>query len=117
MLSGADLDFPDSCWDLLIPQANISLNLLQSARMKLKLSVYAMIYGNFDFDLISLAPPGYKIAIHDRANERKIWDEHARKGYYDGPAMQHYRKYQCYLLATKSTRVSNTVEFFLQNYS
>ena len=31
MLSGTNPDFPDNCWDILIPQANISLNLLRSS--------------------------------------------------------------------------------------
>ena len=31
-LSGADLSFPQDCWDLFIPQLNITLNLLRSSR-------------------------------------------------------------------------------------
>jgi len=39
-LAGVDLQFPLSKWDLLIPQTNITLNLLQNARDNPKLSVY-----------------------------------------------------------------------------
>ena len=49
MLSGTDPDFPTNCWDLLIPQANIKLNFLRSARVQPQLSAYAMIHGNFDY--------------------------------------------------------------------
>jgi hypothetical protein len=34
MLSGADPSFPTNCWDLLIPQANITLNLLRQSTMQ-----------------------------------------------------------------------------------
>ena len=37
-LNGADPEFPDNCWDLLIPQVNLTLNLLQSAHMQPQLS-------------------------------------------------------------------------------
>mmetsp|Transcript_27774 Transcript_27774/g.57545 ORF Transcript_27774/g.57545 Transcript_27774/m.57545 type:complete len:567 (-) Transcript_27774:1911-3611(-) len=112
MLSGADPEFPTNCWDLLIPQANISLNLLRASRIQPKLSAYALVHGSFDYNQIPLAPPGCKIAIHDRAGERRTWAEHASRGFYIGPALEHYRNYQCYLPQTKATRVSNTVEFF-----
>ena len=84
MLSGTDPEFPDNCWDLLISQANISLNLLRSSQVQPRLSACAMIHGNFNYNATPLAPPGCKIAIHDRAGERKSWTEHASKGYYIG---------------------------------
>ena len=71
-----------------------------------------MIHGNFDYNSTPLGPPGCKIAIHDRVGNRKTWAEHASRGFYVGPAKEHYRNYTCYLPKTKSTRVSNTVEFF-----
>ena len=70
-----------------------------------------MIHGNFDYNQTPLGPPGCKIAIHDRAGERRTWAEHASRGWYIGPALDLYRNYRCYLPKTKSTRVSNTVEF------
>ena len=50
MLSGADPEFPVDCWDLLIPHADISLNLLRSSRVQSQLSAYALIHGNFDYN-------------------------------------------------------------------
>ena len=79
MLSGTDPDFPTNCWDLLIPKANISLNLLRASRIQPKLSAYALIHGAFDYNRTPLGPPGCKIAIHDRAGERRTWAEHASR--------------------------------------
>ena len=41
-------DFPMKLWDRLIPQAEITLNLLRGSRMNPKLSAYAQIHGPFD---------------------------------------------------------------------
>ena len=71
-----------------------------------------MIHGDFDYNQTPLPPPGCKITIDDRAGERRTWAEHVSRVFYAGPAMEHYRNCHCYLLNTKSTRVSNTVEFF-----
>ena len=42
----ADPDFPLAQWDLLLPQINITLNSLQSARSNPKLSAYSYLFGN-----------------------------------------------------------------------
>ena len=56
-----DPNFPMHLWDRLLPQANITLNLLQGSRFNPKLSAYAQINGVFDFNQTLLAPPrGYK---------------------------------------------------------
>ena len=48
-------------WDLLVPQADITLNLLRSSRRQPNLSAYACLNGNFDFNQSPLAPPGTHI--------------------------------------------------------
>eukprot|EP00532_Pseudo-nitzschia_australis_P014697 CAMPEP_0168284554 /NCGR_PEP_ID=MMETSP0141_2-20121125/23578_1 /TAXON_ID=44445 /ORGANISM="Pseudo-nitzschia australis, Strain 10249 10 AB" /LENGTH=143 /DNA_ID=CAMNT_0008228585 /DNA_START=853 /DNA_END=1284 /DNA_ORIENTATION=- len=57
-------------WDLLMPQINITLNLLRASRVNPKLSAYTQVHGPFDFNKTPLAPLGCKIVIHDRAEER-----------------------------------------------
>ena len=47
-LHGTDPEFPANCWDLLMPQINITLNLLQMSRYHPKLSAYHQIHGAFD---------------------------------------------------------------------
>jgi hypothetical protein len=89
MLSGTDPSYPTNCWDLLIPQANITLNLLRESCIQPQLSAYAQIYGQFDYNKTPLAPAGCKILIHDRANERPSWANHGTDGFYIGPALQH----------------------------
>ena len=112
ILSGTDPDFPKNRWDLLLPQTVITLNLARPSRINPKLSAYAQLYGTFDFSKTPLAPAGCKIIIHDRTEERKTWAEHGSRGFYIGPALHHYRNYECYMPVTRDTRISNTVDFF-----
>lgn len=65
-----DPAFPMAEWDRLLPQAVISLNLLQNARVNPKLSSYAYLFGNFDINKTPLAPPGTKVALHHKPDQR-----------------------------------------------
>ena len=40
-------DFPVNLWDKLLPQAELTLNLLRPSRIQLHLSAYAQLYGPF----------------------------------------------------------------------
>ena len=67
-LASVHPDFPMNEWDRLISQANITLNILRASRTHPHLSVYASLFGNFDFNRTPLAPPGTKIVIHLKPN-------------------------------------------------
>ena len=58
-----------------------------------------------------MAPPGCKVVVHERPQERGTWADHGVTGFYIGPAMHHFRSYYCYIPKTRGERVSNTVEF------
>jgi hypothetical protein len=72
-------NFPLNQWDHLIPQANITLNLLRPSRINPQLSAYAQVYGAFDYNKTPLAPPGIKILSHVLPDNRKSWAPHMLK--------------------------------------
>jgi hypothetical protein len=115
ILSGVHPDFPDNCWDLLIPHTNLTLNIHRQSKLQPKLSAHTLIHGNFNFDKTPLAPPGCQVIIHDRTGHRLTWANRGTLGYYIGPALKHYRNYTCYDSITKANRVSDTIEFFPHN--
>ena len=59
-LATIDPDFPMREWDRLLTQAELTLNLLRSARVNLKCSVYAYLLRQFDYNKKPLVPPGTK---------------------------------------------------------
>jgi hypothetical protein len=64
-LCSTDKDFPLHLWDKLVPQAELTLNLLRGSRINPRLSAWAQTHGNFDFNRTPLAPPGLWILAYD----------------------------------------------------
>ena len=67
-LATCDPDFPLQEWDRLIEQVNITLNLLQSSCSNPKLSAWAFLVGEFNFNKAPLAPPGTRVIAHIDSN-------------------------------------------------
>jgi hypothetical protein len=76
IFSSCDPNFPMHLWCRLIPQANITLNLLRGSRVNPKLSAYAQVHGPFDFNRTPLAPPVTFVLGHDKPDKQKNWDTH-----------------------------------------
>jgi hypothetical protein len=111
-LATCDPDFPVSEWDRLLFQAELTLNLLRSSRVNPKLSSYAYLFGNFDFNKTPLAPPGTRVAVHLKPDQRASWAYHTEEGWYIGPSMEHYHCVKCYIPTTSRERNVDTLQFF-----
>ena len=111
-LASLDPDFPVAEWDRLLDQAFLSLNLLRTATANRRLSAYAYLFGQFDFNATPLAPPGTKVLIHSKPANRASWDPNGKEGWYIGPAPKHYRCMKCFLPSTRSEVISDTLSFF-----
>ena len=114
MLCGCDPSFPLHLWCRMLPQAEITLNLLRTSRINPNLSAYAQIHGQFDYNRTPIAPPGTRVIVHENAAQRGTYGPRGTDGWYLGPAMDHYRCYRCYISATGGERTPETVEFFPQ---
>ena len=112
VLATADPEFPVSEWDRLLPQAELTLNLLRNSRVNPRLSSYAYLFGPFDFNTTPLAPAGTKVLVHEKPSQRASWAYHGVEGWYIGPSLHHYRCLKCYLPSTGGTRDADTVQFF-----
>ena len=111
-LASTDPDFPIQEWDRLLEQADLTLNLLRAARCNPKLSAWAYLFGEFDFNATPLAPPGMKIISHAKPAKRASWDFNGEEGWYTGPSLSHYRCIKGYFPKTKAARDTDTVTFF-----
>jgi hypothetical protein len=79
-LATCDPNFPVSKWDRLFFQVGLTLNLLRSSRVNPKLSAYAYLHGNFDFNKTPLAPLGTKVLVHLKPDQRPSWAYHGTEG-------------------------------------
>jgi hypothetical protein len=80
-LSSVDPDFPLHLWDRLLPQVEITLNLLRTSRLHPQLSVAAHFNGLVDYNKTDFAPPGCKIIAHEKPGKRRTWAPHGQHGY------------------------------------
>jgi hypothetical protein len=110
-LCSTDTSFPMHLWDILLPQAVITLNILRTSRINPKLSAATHIYGQYNFNRAPMAPPGTGIVAHETPNRRLTWAPHGQDGWYIGPALEHYRCYTVYVTKTRGERVVETVDF------
>ena len=111
-LSSTDTKYPLHLWDQLIPQANITLNLLRRSRINPQLSAYAHLYGAFDFNKTPMAPPGTRVLVHEKPAVRQSWDPRAIDAWYLGPALKHYRCYRVWVWETQHERIADTLAWF-----
>ena len=108
-------DFPIAEWDRLIDQANLTLNLLRTSRTNPKLSAYAYIFGQFDFNAHPLTPPGTKAIVHKKTGNRGSFAYHGVDGWTIGPSMDHYQCIKCYIPSTGATVDTDTLELLGHN--
>ena len=80
VLSSTHKEFPLHIWCRLLPQASLTLNLLRQSCMDPKLSGYAKLYGEFNYDAMPLAPPGTQVIIDEKLTVRGTWSSHGVKG-------------------------------------
>ena len=111
IFAGTDPDFQMQLWDRLLPQAKITLNLLQQANANPKLLAYAYLNGPFDYNKMPLAPMGSKVQIHEKTDNRGTWAYHSVDGWYLYTSSEHYRTHNCHVKATRSEQLSDTVQF------
>jgi hypothetical protein len=101
-LSLVDPAFPLYLWDRLLPQAEITLNLMRTSRLHPQLSAVAHFHGLVDCNKTAFDPPGCKIIAHEKPGKQRTWAPHGQHGYSLGPAMHHYRYQNVYISATAS---------------
>jgi hypothetical protein len=68
-LSSVYPSFPLHLWDILLPQAEITLNILRTSRLHPQLSAAAHFRGLVDYNKTAFAPPGCKIISHEKPSD------------------------------------------------
>ena len=111
ILAGTAEDFPLQLWDKLLPQAEITVNLLRQSNSTPTISAYAHMNGPFDYNKMPLAPLGCNVQVHEKADNRGTWAFHSVDGWYVQTSPEHYRTHKCHIKSTRSDRLSDTVQF------
>jgi len=110
-LTGVADDFPKNLWDLLLPQAEMTLNTLRQSALNPKISAWEFYNGPFDYNATPMGPLGCRVLIHKNPDVRKSWDYRGAEGWSIGTSLDHYRCQRVVDRATKAVQVADTVEF------
>jgi hypothetical protein len=79
-LATVDTNFPINLWDRLLPQAEITLNILRASRLHPHLYAAAHYHGLIDYNKTAFGPPGCKIIAHEKPSQRRTWAAHGQPG-------------------------------------
>ena len=115
ILAGVSDDFPKQLCDRLLPQAEITVNLLRQSNATPAVSAYAHMSGPFDYNKMPLAPMGCQVQVHEKTDKRGTWSYHTVDGWYLSTSPEHYRTHKCHIKETKLDRFSDTVQFQHKN--
>ena len=111
ILCGCDPTFPMKLWDLLLPHAEVTLNMLRSSGLSAHVSAYQHLRGAWDWNRYPIGPLGMLVVVLNSPEQRASWDDHGDKGFYVGPAEEHYRSHRVWCIRTNRTRVSDTISW------
>ena len=111
VMAGVAEDFPENLWDRLLPQTEITLNLLRQSNSTPNVSAYAHLSGPFDYNKMPLAPMGCAAQIHEKSDKRGTWQYHTVDGWYLNTSPMHYRTHVCHIKETRKERLTDTVQF------
>ena len=101
----------------LVPYAELTLNLLRPYGPDPSKSAHTGVYGSsYDFAAHPLAPAGCLCAGFTASDVRPSWAPHGYLSYYLGPSLDHYRCHSLFVISTKASRVTDTVDFFAKQF-
>ena len=70
ILAGISDYFTRNLWDLLLPQTEMSLNLLRQSKTNSNISLWEAFNGEFNYNHAPLVPMGCRVNIHKRTGTR-----------------------------------------------
>jgi hypothetical protein len=115
ILCGTDKEFPFCLWDLLLPQAENTLNMLCPSWITPTVSAYTYLWGQHDYNSNPFAPLVCKVEVHLVPSIRETWAPHTTSGFYVGNLWEHYCCHKVFITNTSHTRIYSTV-FFKHKY-
>ena len=107
VLAGTAEKFPPSFWDRLLPQTEITLDLLRQFNTTPNISAYAHLCGPFDYNEMPLAPMGCAVQVHEKTDKRGTLAYKSVDGWYLATSPEHYRTHLCHIKSTKGERFTD----------
>ena len=111
ILAGPAPDFPPSLWDRLLPQAEITINLLRKFNATPNVLAYAHLSGTFNYNKMPMSPMGISVQAHEKADKRVTWEYQTVEVWYLEKLPEHYHTHRCHIKSTNRKRFTDTIHF------
>ena len=111
ILNGIASIFPTNLWDLLVPQIELTLNLLRQSTLNQNISAWEYFQGPFDYKSTPLVLLVFPVIIHRKTSNRKSWYFRGKEGCSIGVDLYHYQCQRIIPHDTKAYQIFDTVEF------
>jgi hypothetical protein len=76
VLAGVANDFPPNLWDRLLPQTEITTNLIQQFNATPNFLAYVHLSGPFNYNKMPVAPMGREAQVHEKTANLGTWAYH-----------------------------------------
>ena len=118
-LATAHPSFPLDMWDRLLPQVELTLNHLRPFGPNPDISAYLGVFRQpYDFLAHPIAPCGTLVLVWESPSIRQSWAPHGVRGFYLGPAVDHYRCWRTWnVYPTRWHGLRNTSSCLAQAHS
>ena len=91
ILAGVAPYYPRNLWDLLIPQIELTLNLLRQSRLDYTKSAWEAFTGPLNYDATPLGPLGCEVISHKKTGTHNSWEFRGDLSCNIGVSLKHYR--------------------------
>jgi hypothetical protein len=98
--------FPCYLWDLLLPQTELTINLLRQSSITPSMSAWEHFNGPFDYNATLLLPLGCPVIIHNKPSTHRSWDFCSADGFYVGVSLEHYH---CHRVIDSKTKALHLI--------
>jgi hypothetical protein len=109
IITGLPPAFPHYLWNLLLPQTELTLNLLGQSSVTPNMFAWEHFNGPFDYNATPLLPLGCPVITHNKLATCCTWDFCGSDGFYVGVSLEHYFCHCIIKAKTKSLYISDTV--------
>ena len=103
--------FPNFFGAQLLPQTELTLNLLHQSKISPSMSDWEHYHGTFNYNATPINPMGCPVITHNKPNTCKSWDFYGCKGFNVVPALNHCCCFHLVSATTKSVLFSEMVDF------
>lgn len=86
--------------------------MLQGSRLNPKLSAWDQLIEVYNCNCTPIGPPGTRVRVHDKPQQRGTWIPHGIDAWYIGPAFDHYRCYTIWAWETRRERKTDALKWF-----